>query len=117
MNEKNFDNAWTIGNGDEQIKLFKEISAYKRTNKFLVAYDSKESKNYMTVDRIAADSKKYYVFVVKEYTTKLPRPFGTCNHIAKILNKQTEQVYNFRGTISEELFDMFFKIYNTQNGR
>ena len=51
MTKIDFDNVWTIGNGDEQVKLFKEIKQYCRKNEFLIEYDSKpiiNAKNIIT---------------------------------------------------------------------
>ena len=113
----NLDNAWTIGNGDLQIKLFTEIKEYTRKNKFLVAYDSKPLKDSRYLDRVVMSSKKYYVFVAKEHIPNAPKRFISQNHTAKITDKQTGEKYTFHGTIPEELFDMFLEIYNKQNGR
>lgn len=117
MSDDKFENVFTIGNGDEQLKLFREIRDYSKKNKFLVAYDSKPIMNTKYLDRIVVSSKDYYVCISKEYIKSAPRQFIAPNHIAKIINKQTGQSYLFRGTVPEELFEMFFKIYNTQNGR
>lgn len=117
MTKIDLDNAWTIGNGDEQIKLFKEIKEYSKKNKFIIAMDSKPLNNVRYLDRIVASSKKYYVFVAKEYTPGAPRQFISQNHLAKITDKQTGQQYKFHGTIPEEFFDLFIGIYNKQYGR
>lgn len=118
MTKIDSDNVWTIGNGDEQVKLFKEIKQYCRKNEFLIEYDSKPIINAKYLDRIVISSKDFYVCVFKEYIKNAPRQlFIAPNHIAKIINKQTGQNYLFRGAMPEELFEMFFKIYNMQNGR
>ena len=117
MSDDKFENVFTIGNGDEQLKLFRAIRDYSKKNKFLVAYDSKPIINTKYLDRIVVSSKDYYVCISKEYIKNAPRQFIAPNHIAKIINKQTGQNYLFRGAVPEELFEMFFKIYNTQNGR
>ena len=117
MSDDKFENVFTIGNGDEQLKLFREIKDYSKKNKFLVAYDSKPINNIKHLDRVAASSKKFYVFATKEYVKDTPRQFAAPNHIAKIINKQTGQEHVFRGTIPEEFFDMFLNMYNKQNGR
>ena len=82
----NLDNAWTIGNGDLQIKLFNEIKEYTRKNKFLVAYDSKPLKDSRYLDRVVMSSKKYYVFVAKEHIPNAPKRFISQNHTAKMCN-------------------------------
>lgn len=117
MSEDKFENAFTIGNGDEQLKLFREIKEYSRKNKFFVAYDSKPLDNIKYLDRVVASSKKFYVFATKEYIKNAPRPFVSQSHVAKIMNKQTGQERVFRGTVPEELFELFLDMYNKQNGR
>ena len=117
MSDDKFENVFTIGNDDEQLKLFREIRDYSTKNKFLVAYDSKPINNIKHLDRVVASSKKFYVFATKEYLKDTPQQFAATSHVAKVINKQTGQNYLFRGTVPEELFEMFFKIYNTQNGR
>ena len=80
-------------------------------------YAPKPIINAKYLDRIVISSKGFYVCVSKEYIKNAPRQFIAPNHIAKIINKQTGQNYLFRGAMPEELFEMFFEIYNMQNGR
>lgn len=107
--------AVIIGDGWEQIDLFKEIEEYKATHKFVVKTQSSPVKNNgLQEDYIIANSDRYDIVVVKTYIPGVPTEFITHRYKMLVEDKQTKKEHRHVGTVAHHMFDMISQIKEHQ---
>jgi hypothetical protein len=107
--------AAIIGDGWQQIDLFKEIEEYKATHKFAVRTQSRPIKpNGMREDYVVATSDRYNIVVVKTHVPGVPTEFITHRYKMQVEDKQTKKEHRHMGTIAHHMFDMISQIKENQ---